>query len=164
MLYSAKSIANAYLTLANRDGYDLDPMKLQKLLYYANGYYLSDKGDPLIDEYFEAWDMGPVVPSVYHEFKDYRWRPIKRFAYSWDKRANRQVIAPQPLGDKDAEDVIQWVWEHYRDRDALTLSKMTHKKGGPWDLARARMRDSGIRNEPIKTHEIENYFDDLNQS
>ena len=48
----------------------VDNLKLQKLLYYSQAVYLvlHDKR-PLFSEPIEAWDYGPVVPPVYHTYK-----------------------------------------------------------------------------------------------
>jgi uncharacterized phage-associated protein len=46
-------------------------MKLQKLLYYAQGFAMVILGKPLFDEDFEAWDYGPVLRAVYDKFKGY---------------------------------------------------------------------------------------------
>jgi uncharacterized phage-associated protein len=162
MPYKAKSVANAFLTLANRDGRPIDPMKLQKLMYYANGYFIAEnEGNPLINEYFEAWDYGPVVPTVYYEFREYKERPIRRFAYTWDRKLGRTVIAPQPVNDVPAESVIAWVWENYGDFSGLDLSAMTHKEGTPWSDARRRAANSGMRNERLELQETKRYFEAL---
>jgi uncharacterized phage-associated protein len=55
----------------------LSPMKLQKLCYYAQGLYMAThNGALLFEEDFEAWTFGPVVRSLYHEFKHYTWKSI----------------------------------------------------------------------------------------
>lgn len=158
MPYKSKSIANAFLTLANRDGQAVDPMKLQKLLYYANGYFLAENdGQPLVNEYFEAWDYGPVVPTVYYEFREYKDRSIKRLAYTWDSNG-RRIVAPQPIGDQRAEDVITWVWDNYGSFTGPELSAMTHKEGAPWAFARRRAANSGMRNERLELRELQEHF------
>ena len=48
---------------------DLTNMKLNKLLYFAQGYYLKKYGRPLFDNAIEAWEHGPVVPEVYSAYK-----------------------------------------------------------------------------------------------
>jgi uncharacterized phage-associated protein len=55
----------------------VDNLKLQKLLYYSQAVYLvlHDK-KPLFPEPIEAWDYGPVVPSVYREYKEYGFETI----------------------------------------------------------------------------------------
>jgi uncharacterized phage-associated protein len=48
----------------------VDNLKLQKLLYYSQAVYLVlHEKQPLFSEEIEAWDYGPVVPPVYHEYK-----------------------------------------------------------------------------------------------
>ena len=152
MPYKAKQIANAFLTLANRDGKAVDPMKLQKsFLDFVNGYYMAENdGQPLVNEYFEAWDYGPVVPTVYYEFREYRERPIRRFAYTWDRRSGRHIVAPQPTDELIAELTITWVWENYGIFTGPELSAMTHKEGGPWASARGRAANSHMRNERVE--------------
>lgn len=162
MLYKGKSIANAFLLLANRDGLTIDPLKLQKLLYFANGYYMAENdGQPLINEYFEAWDYGPVVPTVYYEFREYKDGPIRRLGYTWDYRTKRMIPAPPPIGDDSANDVVAWVWDNYKNYSGVDLSHMTHKVGGPWDAARRRAQNSKMRNERLEISDIIKHFQQL---
>jgi len=55
----------------------VDNLKLQKLLYYSQAVHLvlHDK-EPLFKEDIEAWDYGPVVPLVYHAYKQYGFDTI----------------------------------------------------------------------------------------
>lgn len=160
--YKAKSIANAFIALANRDGYQLSPMQLQKLMYFANGYYLAENdGQVLINEFFEAWDYGPVVPTVYYEFREYGDRPVRRLAYTHDRELGRRIVAPPPFGDSRAETVIQWVWRHYRDFSGLQMSRMTHKVDSPWDRARKRASNSLMRNERLEQADLREHFGNL---
>ena len=73
-MYSALDIAKWFLNI-NRaqmnfeDSEYITNLKLQKLLYYAQGYYLARKNDPLFKEDFIAWEHGPVIRKVYDEYK-----------------------------------------------------------------------------------------------
>ena len=58
--YTAQAIANFFLWQEQ-----ITQMKLHKLLYYAAGWHLGFTGEPLFDEDIEAWQYGPVVPSIY---------------------------------------------------------------------------------------------------
>src|SRR5437762_397203 len=75
-LYSARALANTFLELAKEEGKSLSPLQLQKLVYYAHGWNLGIRNAPLIDAPIEAWRFGPVVQSLYHEFKEYGNNPI----------------------------------------------------------------------------------------
>lgn len=50
--------------------------KLQKLLFYTEAWSLVYIAS-LIDEDFEAWIHGPVIPAVYQEYKRFGYSPIK---------------------------------------------------------------------------------------
>ncbi|WP_304649351.1 Panacea domain-containing protein [uncultured Duncaniella sp.] len=78
MAYNVYEIANLILRLAN-NVYGSEPisnMKLQKLLYYEQGYHLAYFDEPLFDEEIEAWKFGPVVPQIYDKYKIYHDSPI----------------------------------------------------------------------------------------
>lgn len=52
-------------------GYELDNIRMQKLLYFIQlGFYEKD-GKPCFKEDIEAWDLGPVVPKAYDYYKKY---------------------------------------------------------------------------------------------
>ena len=69
MPYDPKAIANYFLDLARAQEKALTPLKIQKLVYFANGWHLAIKGVPLINEQVEAWRFGPVIPSLYTHFE-----------------------------------------------------------------------------------------------
>ncbi|NLM32332.1 MAG: DUF4065 domain-containing protein [Acholeplasmataceae bacterium] len=56
---------------------DITPLALQKTLYYIQGFYCAFEGEFLFEEDCEAWVHGPVYRKVYHEYKEYRFDPIK---------------------------------------------------------------------------------------
>lgn len=70
MGYPVKAVANAFLQIAEKHDAKLSPLKLQKLVYISHGWHLAIEGQNLVsDEFAEAWQYGPVFPSLYHEFK-----------------------------------------------------------------------------------------------
>src|ERR1700689_5397887 len=76
--YPASAIANELIKLSlQKTNSGLSPMKVQKLVYFAHGWYLAlTGGRPMINEPVEAWKFGPVVPSLYYELKKYGETPI----------------------------------------------------------------------------------------
>lgn len=72
MVYDVLDIANKLLFRAELEsgGELMSNMKLQKMLYYQQGYHLAVFDAPLFDDNFEAWTYGPVVPRVYNHFKN----------------------------------------------------------------------------------------------
>ena len=72
MTYSAMAVANAFIKRSKEEEItNLTPMKLQRLMYYAQSWHLAIKGEPLFDDFFARWPSGPVIPSLYHAFKYY---------------------------------------------------------------------------------------------
>ena len=70
MAYNVLDIANKLLSLADDGSGELmSNMKLQKMLYYQQGYHLALFDEPLFEEDLEAWMYGPVVPVVYEHYK-----------------------------------------------------------------------------------------------
>ena len=47
-------------------GFCVSHLKIQKMLYFCQGYYLGLYNKPLFDEKIEAWQHGPIIPSVYN--------------------------------------------------------------------------------------------------
>ena len=73
----AMDVAKYFLNKANQDGDLITNLKMQKLLYYAQAWYLVNfKNKKLFGDEIEAWSFGPVIPTVYHQFKNYRHVPI----------------------------------------------------------------------------------------
>ncbi|MDQ6665177.1 MAG: DUF4065 domain-containing protein, partial [Acidobacteriota bacterium] len=80
MAYDALAVANYFLDCARKDGRELDPMGIQKLVFFAHGWHLALVGSPLIEQRVEAWEYGPVIPDIYHAFKEFGAGAIKSHA------------------------------------------------------------------------------------
>ena len=125
MPYPALVVANEFLRLGEKDKVPTDPMKLQKLVYLAHGWHLAFLGTPLIQEGIEAWRYGPVVPSLYRKFKDFRSNPI----------TGPIDATVQNIGLEDKR-LIRAVWDKYKGNTSIELSMYTHEAGYAWELSR----------------------------
>lgn len=152
-MLSPKSIANYFLDLAQAEGQPLDPMKLQKLIYYAHGWYAGYRGEPLIDEAIEAWPYGPVIPSVYEEFKRFGAGAISAKACKFVDGQPEEVAAP---ADPDVRAFLHNIWKSYSRYTGIALSEMTHAQGSPWDIT--RKTTNGIRGADIPFPVITDHF------
>ena len=73
----AIDVAKYILCIANTNGDLITNLKLQKLLYYAQAWYMVNfDGKKLFDDDIEAWQFGPVIKSIYNLFKDFGRKPI----------------------------------------------------------------------------------------
>jgi len=120
------------------------PMQLIKLVYVAHGYMLGKYGRPLLDEPVQAWQYGPVVPTVYRAVKDYQSAPVERV-----------VGAAQGVVFSDKErDVMDNVARTYGKYTGIVLSSATHRPGTPWQ----RTWELAGKNAPISNDLIENFY------
>jgi len=161
--HDALAVANWFFARAEAEGKTLDPMKLQKLIYFSHGWSVAITGVPLIKEHPEAWDYGPVIPSVYHQFKSFGRNGIPGRATklvfpnagSFADWANVAVVAPQIEDDPDAEALLSRIWDVYGPLTGVQLSNMTHAADGAWhrayhELAKGR-RGVDISDDLLKT-------------
>ncbi len=128
MAYSAKAVANTVIELAAKRGiHDLSPMKLQKLLFYIQSWYLKLYNQPLFDDFIERWNYGPVVRDVYNEFQTFGSSPITSFAT--DALGYRPSIQEH---DIIAKELINRIFDVYGKFSAIQLSNMTHAQETAW--------------------------------
>ena len=122
---TAMDVANHIARLAASEAVVLDPMKLQKILYYSQCWYLADTGAALFPDRFKAWKWGPVVPSVWHEYS-----------------GNEADPKPDQELSQEQRNVVESVWLALKDLGSMELSDMTHVSGSAWKKARGDIPDT----------------------
>lgn len=134
--YSALAVANNFLDLSKKESVGLSPMKIQKLIYFAHGWHLAIHKEPLISDGLEAWDYGPVVSSVYHEFKKFGAQFIEGFATDFDYEKFERTTPRIPMDDARTLALLSKVWSVYGKYTAVQLSNLTHEANSAWSAAR----------------------------
>lgn len=104
-------------------------MSLQKLLFIANGLYTAKEGEPLISEPVEVWQYGPVINSVYHEFKGCGNSDIQTMPLLYSLTPNKEL-------DKTAEQAIDFALKVAENLNAIQLSNWSHQPESPWTKAK----------------------------
>lgn len=129
-------------------------MKLQKLVFFAHGLHLAKHDAPLIKERFQAWKFGPVVPSIYRDYKFYGSSPIADtdYLFSFGNSDTRELWLKEM--DEWARESIDITWEGLKDISAAQLSNWTHKEGSPWSQNYVK----GINDIVIPDEQIKQYF------
>ncbi|PIK32373.1 hypothetical protein CS954_03080 [Bacillus siamensis] len=122
-------------------------LKLQKILYYAQGNYLAENGldKPLFNEELQAWIHGPVVPEVYHEFKIYGFNEIP-------KTQNNCSHLPLPVTS-----FLDRIWDKYKSYTGKELEDMTHDEL-PWRNARNGLPPYISSNSTILKKDLFKFF------
>jgi len=164
MPYDAKLIANYFLEKAKEEGKSLTPMQIQKLVYFAHGWHLALFGQPLIEEAVEAWVWGPVIPSLYREFKRFGDQVIEELATISQIKGTQLSVFHPSIGkiynsvERDRmKQFLDRVWEVYAPFTAVQLSNMTHTENSPWQ--EALERSQGARSTVISNDLIQRYFE-----
>lgn len=148
--YDISHIAEWFLYQGQSDETEVTPMKLQKLLYYAQGHYLGETGERLFTSEMEAWRHGPVSPRIYQEYKDFKREPI---TVTIDPEHVNFHFSGNDLG------YLARVWHQYGHLSGSELRNMTHEEA-PWINAWGRNPESAFDyGEEIMTiDEMRAYF------
>lgn len=145
MSMSATVVCNNVLRRAFDENIPVSPMKLQKLLYFISCEYAKNTGIDLLSEDFGVWQYGPVLPTVYDEFKSFRSEPITKYATD----ANGTAYAIDENSAPNLKVAINRIWQAFKCYDGITLSRITHKDGSGWSVAFSQDR-SKITTDDMK--------------
>ena len=109
-----------------KQGRVITNLKLQKILYYIQGYSFKRCNEAAYLEDIYRWPYGPVVPDVYYEYNHFRAEPIA------EPSDATMLAALKNLRKKDAilsviDDVVRFSYAH----TAADLVEKTHNET-PW--------------------------------
>lgn len=127
-------LSNNILQRSFQDGEGVTPMKLQKLLYFVSCEYVKRTSSQLFKENFEVWQYGPVLPTVYQEFKSFGKNNINSYSKDADGNSHCYSEAKAPL----LKSIIDDIWCRYKAYSGQSLSAITHTPGSGWSSAYQR--------------------------
>jgi uncharacterized phage-associated protein len=144
---TAQDIARHIVLFFQEAGDPVTNLKLQKLLYYVQGWHLALRNDVAFPDRLEAWVHGPVQPGVYGAYKHYRWNPIA------------EEVA-KPNLDADLVELINAVLESYGTDSGYELEVRSHGET-PWLEARGDLVPDAESNAVLKRDTMKAFFDSL---
>lgn len=144
---NAQEVAKYIVRFFQEAGDPVTNLKLQKLLYYVQGWHRALKGENAFDDRLEAWIHGPVQPGVYGTYKQYRWNPI----------ADEVAATALPA---ELQGFINEVLAVYGTDTGYDLERRTHLEP-PWLEARGNIPPDQDCSTIIKTSTMETYFKSL---
>ena len=133
------ALAKAFLLISS-----MTNKKLQKLCYYAKGWYLALYDTNLISEQFQAWVHGAVQPALYQKYKEYGFSEIPKLM--------KNTGIP--------EEFISFAQEIYSSYGHLTgveLEKLNHQED-PWLNARQDCQPWENSSTTIAEEDMKDYF------
>ncbi|MCC8398620.1 MAG: DUF4065 domain-containing protein [Rickettsia endosymbiont of Labidopullus appendiculatus] len=116
-ILSCFDVANYFLVLVDREAGDtITQLKLQKLIYFAQGISLALLDRPLFNEEIEAWEHGPVARDLRRTFGNFK---------------DSAIPAPGEIDfdlyDKEEKELIYKVYAVYGEHTASYLRQLTHE-------------------------------------
>ena len=137
-MYSALDIAKYIISKCNKENCPISNLQLQKILYNLQKAFLQSeiritkkKSSALFGDEIEAWQWGPVVPSVYYVYCTYGSMSIIE---TYDVHIDARV-----------QKFIDPIIERQRSVNPWRLVDETHRKGGAWD----RVYRNGMGNRSV---------------
>jgi len=116
-----QDIAKCFLYLDDaNEGDGISNLKLQKLAYYAQGFFSAIFDEPLFQDEISAWAHGPVISALYHQYKQFGSNRIP-VPTDFDKSSLTQ----------DEFELVEEVFEVFGQYSAWKLRNMTHEEA-PW--------------------------------
>jgi len=146
---AADKLSDNIICLSRDRGDPITNLKLQKLLYYTQAWFLALHDKELFSEDFQAWVHGPVLPSQYHRFKHNEWRPIADRINPFLKTGNVMV-------DKHVVGIL----DVFGVETAPALELMTHQEM-PWITARRGLPPTTNSKTVISKDSMKRYYRQL---
>ncbi len=142
--------------------HELTNLRINKLVYFAHGFYLALSEKPLLAcldngeiERLEAWTYGPVVPSLYHTFKHV---PLKlgkgdKFSYSTDETSSSGKVIPKlDIENQEIKKVIEILKTYFDPEKTFELVEISHRKNSPWETIKTLKQATWIPDLLIKDY------------
>ena len=141
---TAKKVAQYIIQFSNEHGDLVTNLKLQKLVYYAQAWYLALNDEPLFDDRLEAWVRGPVQPNLYQDYKNFGWNPIS---------ADLGPVAISPHIKSHLDEVMSV----YGEMTGFHLERLTHQED-PWLKARGSWPKDVPSNSVISHEDMKDFY------
>ena len=148
-MVTAAVVARYIIRFFQEAGDPVSNLKLQKLLYYCQGWHLAVRGTPLFADRIEAWVHGPVQPGVYGAYKHNRWSAITE-------------DVPEAVLSDDEKSIVDEVLSVYGADSGYELERRTHLEP-PWLEARCGIPQDQDSNATISIETMRAYFASLKQ-
>lgn len=151
--YTPNNVADWFLSRINTEvGDTISHLKLQKLVYYSQAWYLTVFKKPLFNERIEAWAHGPVIPSIYERFKNVCKDCVINVNSIELSKANFS---------KEDEQLLSEIRAIYGEHSSGYLEELTHSEL-PWINARNGLPDYSASNNEITHEAMIDFYSKLN--
>lgn len=137
-------IKDAYylVTLFQKNNKPVTQLHVQKLMFLFEAFYMNVTGEPFLYECeYKAWNFGPVATQLYKVFKIYGKDNINL--------TQKQIDDGNSIPEEKKE-LLEKLYEAFKDFSAIQLVNFTHAEGSPWKEAWDNEKYSVISKEKMK--------------
>jgi len=150
--------------LVNKKGDTVSNKKLQKLLYYVEAWHLVNFDTALLEEDFEAWVHGPVLPTLYRELKEHGYNDIAVINAEGEEGLEtdtyiQNLIIRNDLS-VDSLELIDAVLAKYGPLSSFTLEMLSHNEA-PWIEARGGIPPHASCNTIIPKPRMKEFYSSI---
>ncbi len=144
-------------------GLSISPLKLQKLLYYAQAWFMVFNGreSTLFCDVPQAWVNGPVYPVIYYAYKDKAANMcdhLDSYAfYDGDALEGLQKISDKLSLDTEQQELLESVVMMYGKLSQNQLIWLTHSEQ-PWADARSGLAPYERSEREISLDTMHDYY------
>ncbi|MFN3967753.1 Panacea domain-containing protein [Flavobacterium sp.] len=149
---SLNTIADYFISLSNETQSLITNLKLQKLVYYAQAWNLAINDKQLISEDFEAWVHGPVIPSLYVQYKEFGWKPIVR-----EDLVEGSFKKIEDTLHDSTKKLLSDISDEYFGLNAFELERLTHEED-PWKITRGDLPEDAPSHKVIDKILMSEYY------
>ena len=157
----------AHYFLATNAPNSISNHKLQKLCAYAQAVSVAYLEQPLFTEPIEMWDIGPIIPAVYHVYKKYDLKLIPKENINISLFSMQQRLVLAAINDSycDLYDACSLCDKSYQDfhlirgsNDVITISALKKAFDNNHVVQELRRSDAVVINKTCKTISAGEFF------
>ncbi|MEK5108234.1 type II toxin-antitoxin system antitoxin SocA domain-containing protein [Cytobacillus sp. FSL K6-0129] len=157
-VYRALDVADYIVHYCIETGKNISHLKLQKILYFLEAHYLVNDSTLFTDD-ISKWRLGPVVESVYHEYKEFGSNNIKYIPnrISIDDTGKVSVSSFNvDIIDEHDKNVINTIVDKYSSIGPFILVNATHEHT-PWKEDEPNI-NNGVKGLYYNKTELRDFF------
>ncbi|MDR1083411.1 MAG: DUF4065 domain-containing protein [Deltaproteobacteria bacterium] len=163
---SAVAVANWLIEQNHYDRSELSPSKLQKLLYYAQGWFLATFDYPLFEDPVEAWRSGPCVNSVFKALNRQKLEEVTGLIHGYlVENGVYRISIPKILfrSPKEEEFMISF-WKKFSKIEPIIMINSTLNDDTPWRQVYNHLISGDTTNKIIPLDLLKYYFKNILQN
>jgi uncharacterized phage-associated protein len=146
--FSPRKIANYFTCTIDREAGDsITHLKLQKMIYYAQAWSMVMLGKTLFDEDFQAWTHGPVLQTIWDDYKEFGIEAIPI------------CVCDHELPE-DVTLLLEDIKNVYGEKTGKYLENLTHSEK-PWLEARGNLPLEARSTTPISKDTMLAFYKEL---